>query len=157
MGSPDRLRFIRLLDKLEAGDVLVVTKLDRLGRNAMDVGGTVAKLAEIGVRVHCLALGGVDLTSSTGKLTMNVINAVAEFERDLLIERTQAGLSRAKAEGKTLGRPASLTQAQQSDVARRLNEGATVSALARELKISRQSVMRIRDAGAANEKMRGTA
>ena len=57
------------------------------------------------MRVHCLALGGVDLTSSTGKLTMNVINAVAEFERDLLIERTQAGLSRAKAEGKTLGRP----------------------------------------------------
>ena len=88
---------------------------------------------------------------------MNVINAVAEFERDLLIERTQAGLSRAKAEGKTLGRPASLTQAQQSDVARRLNEGATVSALARELKISRQSVMRIRDAGPANEKMRATA
>ena len=84
--------FTRLLDRLEAGDVLVVTKLDRLGRNAMDVGATVAKLAELGVRVHCLALGGVDLTSSTGKLTMNVINAVAEFERDLLIERTQAGL-----------------------------------------------------------------
>jgi putative DNA-invertase from lambdoid prophage Rac len=157
VATAQRKGFIRLLDKLEAGDVLVVTKLDRLGRNAMDVGGTVAKLAEIGVRVHCLALGGVDLTSSTGKLTMNVINAVAEFERDLLIERTQAGLSRAKAEGKTLGRPASLTQAQQSDVARRLNEGATVSALARELKISRQSVMRIRDAGAANEKMRATA
>ncbi len=57
------------------------------------------------MRVHCLALGGVDLTSSTGKLTMNVINAVAEFERDLLIERTQAGLSRAKSESKTLGRP----------------------------------------------------
>ena len=50
-----------------------------------------------------IAARGVDLTSSTGKLTMNVINAVAEFERDLLIERTQAGLSRAKAEGKTLG------------------------------------------------------
>src|SRR4051812_21662036 len=57
----------------------------------MDVGSTVAKLAELGVRVHCLALGGVDLASSTGKLTMNVINAVAEFERDLLVEHTQAG------------------------------------------------------------------
>jgi hypothetical protein len=52
--------------------VLVVSKLDRLGRNAMDVGSTVAKLAGMGVRVHCLALGGVDLASSTGKLTMNV-------------------------------------------------------------------------------------
>ena len=94
VATSQRRGFVRLLDRLETGDVLVVTKLDRLGRNAMDVGGTVARLAEIGVRVHCLALGGVDLTSSTGKLTMGVINAVAEFERDLLIERTQAGLAR---------------------------------------------------------------
>jgi putative DNA-invertase from lambdoid prophage Rac len=138
--------FARLLDRLEAGDVLVVTKLDRLGRNAMDVGSTVAKLADLGVRVHCLALGGVDLTSSTGKLTMNVINAVAEFERDLLIERTQAGLRRARAEGKRLGRPASLTADQRRSVARRLEEGAGVSAVAREFKTSRQTVLRIRDA-----------
>ena len=112
----------------------------------MDVGSTVTKLAELGVRVHCLALGGVDLTSSTGKLTMNVINAVAEFERDLLIERTQAGLSRAKAEGKTLGRPPSLTDEQRRAVERRLEEGATVSALAREFKTSRNTIMRVRDA-----------
>ena len=110
VATSQRRGFTRLLDRLETGDVLVVTKLDRLGRNVMDVGSTVAKLAELGVRVHCLALGGVDLTSSTGKLTMNVLNAVAEFERDLLIERTQAGLNRAKAEGKTLGRPLSLTE-----------------------------------------------
>ena len=103
VATAQRRGFTRLLDRLEAGDVLVVSKLDRLGRNAMDVGATVAKLAGMGVRVHCLALGGVDLASSTGKLTMNVINAVAEFERDLLIERTQAGLSRAKAEGKRFG------------------------------------------------------
>src|SRR3954453_22950791 len=137
--------FARLLERLEPGDVLVVTKLDRLGRNAMDVGSTVAKLAGIGVRVHCLALGGVDLASSTGKLTMGVINAVAEFERDLLVERTQAGLSRAKAEGKRLGRPASLTAEQRKEVARRLGEGATVSALAREFGTSRQTVLRVRN------------
>ena len=146
VATAQRRSFARLLDRLEAGDVLVVTKLDRLGRNAMDVGSTVAKLADLGVRVHCLALGGVDLTSSTGKLTMNVINAVAEFERDLLIERTQAGLSRAKAEGKQLGRPASLTADQRGSVARRLGEGAGVSALAREFKTSRQTILRIRDA-----------
>jgi putative DNA-invertase from lambdoid prophage Rac len=146
VAAVQRRGFARLLDRLEAGDVLVVTKLDRLGRNAMDVGSTVAKLAEIGVRVHCLALGGVDLTSSTGKLTMNVINAVAEFERDLLIERTQAGLSRARAEGKRLGRPASLTMEQRKEVARRLGEGATVSTLAREFKASRQTILRVRDA-----------
>jgi putative DNA-invertase from lambdoid prophage Rac len=146
VATAQRRGFTRLLDRLEAGDVLVVTKLDRLGRNAMDVGATVAKLAELGVRVHCLALGGVDLASSTGKLTMNVINAVAEFERDLLIERTQAGLRRAKAAGKRLGRPASLTAEQRKEVARRLGEGAAVSALAREFKTSRQTILRARDA-----------
>lgn len=95
----------RLLERLEAGDVLVVTKLDRLGRNAIDVRFSVEKLASLGVRVHCLALGGVDLTSAAGKLTMQVLSAMAEFERDLLIERTQSGLGRAKAQGKRLGRP----------------------------------------------------
>ena len=71
----------------------------------MDVRSTVEKLAFLGVRVHCLALGGVDLTSAAGRMTMQVLGAVAEFERDLLIERTQQGLSRARAEGKKLGRP----------------------------------------------------
>ena len=141
-----RRGFRRLVDRLEPKDVLVVTKLDRLGRNAMDVGSTVAQLAEIGVHVHCLVLGGVDLTSSTGKLTMNVINAVAELERDLLIERTQAGLARAKAAGRKLGRPESLSPEQRQEVARRLDQGATISALAREFKTSRQTIMRVRDA-----------
>src|SRR3954463_8127691 len=138
--------FARLLDRLEPRDVLVVTRLDRLGRNATDVGSTVARLAGIGVRVRCLALGGGDLASSTGKLTMGAINAVAEFERDLLVERTQAGLSRAKAEGRTLGRPLSLTGDQRRGVERRLREGRTVSALAREFNTSRQTIMRVRDA-----------
>jgi putative DNA-invertase from lambdoid prophage Rac len=148
VATAQRRGFTRLLDRLEASDVLVVTKLDRLGRKVMDVGSTVAKLAEFGVRIHCLALGGVDLTSSTGKLTMNVINAGAEFERDLLIERTQAGLSRANAEGKTLGRPPSLTDDLHREVERRLREGVPVSALAREFKTSRQTIMRVRDAKA---------
>ena len=141
-----RRGFRRLVDRLEPKDVLVVTKLDRLGRNAMDVGSTVAQLAEIGVHVHCLALGGVDLASSTGKLTMNVINAVAEFERDLLIERTQAGLARARAAGRKLGRPESLSPEQRQEVQRRLDQGATISALARAFKTSRQTIMRVRDA-----------
>ena len=145
VATAQRRGFTRLLDRLEPGDVLIVTKLDRLGRNAMDVSSTVAKLAGIGVRVHCLALGGVDLASSTGKLTMHVINAVAEFERDLLIERTQAGLNRAKAEGKTLGRPTSLNDDQRRDVAQRLKDGAGASELSRAFKTSRQTIMRIRD------------
>src|SRR5215203_1529506 len=148
VATSQRRGFTRLLDRLEPSDVLVVTKLDRLGRNVMDVGSTIAKLAELGIRVHCLALGGVDLTSSTGKLTMNIINAVAEFERDLLVERTQAGLSRAKAEGKTLGRPPSLTEDHRKAVEWRLEQGATVSVLARAFNTSRNTITRVRDARA---------
>ena len=120
--------------------------LDRLGRDAIDVSSTVANLEELGIRVHCLALGGVDLTSSAGKLTMGVINAVAQFERDLLIERTQAGLARAKSEGKILGRPPALSHEQQETVRQRLSTGESVSAIARDQKVSRQTIMRARDA-----------
>ena len=146
VAARERKGFAKLLDRLEDSDVLVVTKLDRLGRNAMDVAATVADLDRLGVRVHCLALGGVDLTSSTGKLTMGVINAVAEFERDLLVERTQAGLRRARAEGKAIGRPASLTAEQRKDALGRLGEGMSVSAVARAFQTSRQTIMRVRDA-----------
>ena len=140
-----RVGFSQLLNKLESGDVLVVTKLDRLGRNAMDVRATVEGLTGMGVRVHCLALGGVDLTSPAGKMTMSVIAAVAEFERDLLIERTQSGLSRAKAGGKTLGRPNALQDRDKNDVHERLAAGETVSAIAKRHSTSRQTIMRIRD------------
>jgi putative DNA-invertase from lambdoid prophage Rac len=94
-----RRGFSRLLDKMETGDILIVTKLDRLGRDAIDVSTTVRNLAEMGVRVYCLALGGADLTSSAGTMTMNVLNAVAQFERDLLIERTQSGSSELSRKG----------------------------------------------------------
>lgn len=145
VAASERKGFRKLLDKLESGDVLVVTKLDRLGRNAMDVRVTVEALAGLGVRVHCLALGGVDLTSAAGKMTMGVIAAVAEFERDLLIERTQAGLTRAKLEGKTLGRPQSLSLEQGEALRKRITSGESIAALARAFGTSRQTVMRVRD------------
>ena len=91
-----------------------------------------AKLENIGIRVHCLALGGVDLTSSAGKMTMNVINAVAQFERDLLIERTQAGLDRAKAQGKTLGKPPTLSVDQQHIVREKIEKGEPIWGLVEE-------------------------
>jgi putative DNA-invertase from lambdoid prophage Rac len=140
--------FIKLLNKLEQDDVLIVTKLDRLGRNAIDVATTVAKLATMGVRVHCLALGGVDLTSPAGRMTMGVISAVAQFERDLLIERTQSGLTRAKAGGEVLGRPPTLTELQRLAVQQQVAAGTTISALAKQYGTSRQTIMRARDAAA---------
>ena len=151
VAAMERKGFLTLLNKLESGDVLVVTKLDRLGRNAMDVRATVERLASVGVRVHCLALGGADLASPAGKMTMGVIAAVAEFERDLLIERTQSGLTRAKSQGKKLGRPSSLEANEIKLVEQGLTKGETVAALARAYGTSRQSIMRIRQATNSNQ------
>lgn len=133
---------------MEQGAVLVVTKLDRVGRNAMEVAVTVAALAGMDVRVRGLAPGGVDLTSLTGKLTMGVINTVAEFQRDLLIEGTRAGLRRVQAEGKRIGRPMSLTADQRVEVGRCLAAGESVSAMARVLGPSRQTITRARNQAA---------
>lgn len=138
--------FTRLLDRIENGDVLIVTKLDRLGRNAMDVRKTVEKLATSAIRIHCLALGGVDLTSPAGKMTMQVISAVAEFEKDLLIERTHAGIARARASGKRFGRPPVLNDEQKKSVLERLSMGITVSAVAREFSTTRQTILRLKAA-----------
>ena len=141
-----RKGFLALLNKLEASDVLVVTKLDRLGRNVMDVLTSVQRLASMRVRVHCLALGGIDLTSSAGKMAMGMLAVIAEFERDLLVDRTQSGLARAKAQGKVLGRPRSVDTQASKLVVERLERGEAVAALAREFGTSRQSIMRIRQA-----------
>ena len=145
--AAQRPGFAKLLDRLETGDVLVVSRLDRLGRSAMDVRTTVERLAELGVSVHCLALGGVDLTSAAGKMTMQVLGAVAEFERDLLIERTNAGIHRARKEGKRFGRPASLSEDQKLEAAARVRAGTPVSQVARDLRVSRQTVMRAAASG----------
>ena len=141
----ERKGFSRLLDKMESGDVLIVTKMDRLGRNAIDVASTVSRLTEMGIKVHCLALGGVDLTSPAGQLTMGVINAVAQFERDLLIERTNAGLARAKSEGKRFGRPPALSPQQQDEALERLKAGESVSKVAKAFSVSRVTISRLRD------------
>ncbi|MCE1061454.1 recombinase family protein [Pseudomonas alloputida] len=135
-----RKEFTNLMARMEPGDVLLVTKLDRLGRNAMDVRITVELLATRNIKVHCLALGGVDLTSPAGKMTMGVIAAVAEFERDLLIERTNAGLSRAKSQGKKLGRPAAASAEQIHTLK---NKGLSQGAVASTIGVSLSTVKRL--------------
>lgn len=140
-----RPQFRRLVDRLEPADILVVTKLDRLGRDAMDVSSTIAELAKIPVRVYCLALGGADLTSSTGQLTMHVLNAVAQFERDLLRERTMAGLAVAKAKGKKIGRPKALSDDAAASAVAALARGDTIAAIARRMDVSRATIKRLRD------------
>lgn len=142
--------FVSLLDKLEDGDVLVVTKLDRLGRDSIDVQQTVLLCDERGVRLIVLQLGNLDLTSKAGALMVKMLAAVADFERGLIVERTQAGLARAKAEGKRLGRPTKTTPKERQAIALGIHEGRSISEMAREYGISRALVHNIR-AEAAQE------
>lgn len=145
VAASERPGLSRLLDRMENGDVLIVTKLDRLGRDAMDVRKTVEQLAASDIRIHCLALGGVDLTSPAGKMTMQVISAVAEFERDLLLERTHSGIARARAAGKRFGRPPVLDDEQKKAVLERIKSGTSISAIAREFSTTRQTILRVRE------------
>jgi putative DNA-invertase from lambdoid prophage Rac len=143
--------FLKLLDRLEKDDVLIVTKMDRLGRNAIDVGTTVEKLAAMGVRVHCLALGGVDLTSPAGRMTMGVINAVAQFERELLIERTLSGQARARAQGVPFGRKPTFDETGRAAVLAKLKDGENIAAVARAFNTTRQTILRVRDSAPVGE------
>lgn len=145
VSAMQRSQFTKMLGQMRAGEKLVVTKLDRLGRDAQDVGATVKMLKERKIEVIVLQLGTLDLTSTAGKMMLTMLAAVAEMERDLLVERTQAGLARAKAEGKTLGRTPKTTPEQRETMKAEYANGSgeTVSALARKYDISRASVLSI--------------
>jgi DNA invertase Pin-like site-specific DNA recombinase len=143
MSAMQRPQFTKMLGQMRDGEKLVVTKLDRLGRDAQDVGATIKLLKERNIEVVVLQVGKLDLTSTAGKMMLTMLAAVAEMERDLLIERTHAGLERAKAEGKTLGRKSKTTPEQQQKMQADYKAGATVSALAREYEVSRATVLNI--------------
>ena len=138
-----RPQFARLLDKIRDGETLVVSKLDRLGRDAVDVLQTVQSLADRNIKIIVLQLGNTDLSSPTGRLLLTMLAAVASMERDLLIERTQAGLMRAKAEGKKLGRPSKTTQEQKAEIVLRKKNGESISHLARIFGVSRATILAI--------------
>lgn len=143
--AAQRPQFAAMLDKIRDGETLVVAKLDRLGRDALDVQATVRSLAARNIRVVVLALGGQDLSAPAGKLMLAMLSAVAEMERDLLVERTQAGLARAKAEGRRLGRPRKTTPQQHDEIRAALAAGETVSATARQYAVSRATIIAIRE------------
>jgi len=147
VAASQRPAWREMLTKIRPGETIVVSKLDRLGRDAIDVLQTVRGLGELGIKVVVLQLGTTDLTSAAGKLLLSMLAAVAEMERDLLVERTQAGLARAKAEGKVLGRPSKTTPEQRRQVLARLGTGESVSAVARDYGVSRASIISIRNAG----------
>ncbi|HGP3896164.1 recombinase family protein [Klebsiella pneumoniae] len=126
--------------KLEEGDRLVVLKLDRLGRDNLDVQQTIAMLMKEGIDVVSLDLPAHNLASAEGKLMLQMFSAFAEFEKSRIIERTKEGLARAKKEGKKLGRPAA------TDTFKRVQEAKTAglsqSKAALELNLSLPTIKR---------------
>lgn len=101
----DRTVFKAMMDKLQAGDTVCAVTLDRFGRNALDILNTVERFKVMGVKLRCIALDGIDLTSPTGKILTMMLAMMAEMERDNCVARTKAGLARTKAAGTLLGRP----------------------------------------------------
>lgn len=126
--------------KLMEGDTLVVLKLDRLGRDNIDVQQTIDLLLKKGIRVHCLDLPTKDLSTSEGKLMLAMFAAFAAFEKDRIRERTIEGQARAKAQGKTIGRP---SKASPEKVAELRKGGLSISATAKKLSVSEATVKRL--------------
>jgi DNA invertase Pin-like site-specific DNA recombinase len=132
----------QLLDQLRPGDTLVVWKLDRLGRSLRHLVDTIAALADRGVGFRSLQ-EQVDTTTPGGKLVFHIFAALAEFERDLIRERTSAGLAAARARGRTGGRPVAMTEPK-IRLAREMyaSRQYTVAAIASTLGVSRASIYR---------------
>lgn len=143
--ASQRPGFQRLMDRMDEGDTLVVTKLDRIGRDSIDVQQTVERFQQEGIRLVVLQLGNLDLTSSAGALMVKMLAAVADFERDLIIERTQAGQARARAAGTHMGRPSKTTPEQKHEIRDALSNGASISSLATIFHVSRATIISIRD------------
>lgn len=137
--AADRPQLQRALDQARQGDTFIVTRLDRLARSVGDLHRIVERLSAEGVSFRCLQQGGVDTATSTGKLTLAILGAVAEFENDIRRERQRDGIERAKQKGVYRGRKPSIDAARVKTLKA---EGMGPAAIARELGIGRASVYR---------------
>lgn len=140
--ASDREQLALALDYIREGDTLVVTRLDRLARSVIDLHQIIARLTDKRAAFRVLQQAGIDTSTSTGKLTLAVLAAVAEFEADIRAERQRDGIEVAKAKGIYKGRPASIDP---SAIKAALASGESPSALAKRLKVARSTVYRLRD------------
>jgi len=138
--TKDRVELGNAMDFVREGDTLVVTRLDRLARSVGDLHQIIERLNEKKVAFKCLNQSGVDTSSSTGKLMLAVLGAVAQFENDIRRERQMEGISKAKAEGRYRGRKASIDPARVKELHQ---SGLGPAAIARQLGIGRASVYRM--------------
>ena len=139
----DRPELIKLLRRLEPDDVLVVTRLDRLGRSTRDLLNILDGIAKAGAGFKSLGDAWADTTTAHGRLMLTVLGGLAEFERELIVARTSDGRARAKAKGVRFGRPPVLTLHQRQEAMDRLAKGETQADIARSYAVSQATISRL--------------
>jgi len=140
----DRAQLRRALDQLEAGDVLKVTRLDRLARSTRDLLNTLATITERKAGFRSLGDTWADTTTAHGRLMLTVLGRLAEFEKELIRARTGEGRARAKARGKSLGRPFKLMPHQRQEALARREGGELLSEITRSYNVSSSTISRLR-------------
>lgn len=139
----ERAQLRKALGKLSAGDVLIVTRLDRLARSTRDLLNTLAAITEKGAGFRSLGDAWADTTTPHGRLMLTVLGGLAEFERELIRTRTGEGRARAKARGQHMGRPPKLTAHQKREALARRDEGETLAEIGRSYNVSAATISRL--------------
>jgi DNA invertase Pin-like site-specific DNA recombinase len=139
----DRPELAKVIRRLEPGDALVVTRLDRLARSTRDLLNVIAAIAERGAGFKSLKDAWADTTSAHGRLMLTVLGGLAEFERELIRARTGEGRKRAQARGVRFGRPCKLTSYQRQEALQRLAAGETQTDVARTYGLSTSTICRL--------------
>jgi len=139
----DRAQLRRVLDQLAAGDVLMVTRLDRLARSTRDLLNTLATIADRRAGFRSLGDAWADTTTAHGRLMLTVLGGLAEFERELIRARTGEGRARAVARGVKMGRKPKLTAHQQREALKRRDRGESVREIARSYNVSHSTISRL--------------
>src|ERR1700732_4437880 len=139
----DRRELLKMLKHLAPGDVVTVTRIDRLARSTFDLFAIVKQIVDAGAQFRSLAEPWADTATSTGRLMIAVLGGLADVERDLIRTRTAEGRSRAKARGQHMGRPSKLTETQKAEARQRRAEGATLNELARSYDVSKSTISRL--------------
>jgi DNA invertase Pin-like site-specific DNA recombinase len=139
----DRAALARCIASLEAGDTVIVTKLDRLARSTRDLLNTLATIGEAGASFRSLGDPWADTTTPHGRLMLTVLGGLAEFERHLILSRTNEGRVRAKARGVRFGRKPKLTKHQRDEALSRMAQGETLTAIARSFNVSHMTISRL--------------
>ncbi len=139
----DRKELLRMLDRLAPGDVVTVTRIDRLARSTFDLFAIVKRITDAGAQFRSLAEPWADTATSTGRLMLAVLGGLADVERDLIRTRTAEGRSRAKLRGQHMGRPPALTAQQQAEARKRRADGATLKELAQSYNVGLATIARL--------------